>query len=217
MMDSLARFIIKYRWVSIITVVLLTIFLSIQIKDLRFNPDVIKSLPDSDPDARLLKEINEQFTVNNMGMVILEADDADDAGIDDHFSAGIAGGHFAVNGRAFQSDAEAGGLYHCVLLGMRGSYAMPALMAVRMGDRMHFVSRLIAVGQADRGADIAGGDYPFFTCDDAAGASAVAGASAADDLNDLQEIFVPGRPVIAFFDFNIFHIFCPLVWHRKTR
>jgi hypothetical protein len=74
-MDKLARIIIKYRWVTIVTVGLLTIFLSIQIKDLRFNPDVIKSLPDSDPDALLLKEINEQFTVNNMGMVILEAED----------------------------------------------------------------------------------------------------------------------------------------------
>jgi len=74
-MDKLARIIIKYRWVTIVTVGLLTIILSIQIKDLRFNPDVIKSLPDSDPDALLLKEINEQFTVNNMGMVILEAED----------------------------------------------------------------------------------------------------------------------------------------------
>ena len=74
-MDNLARFIIKYRWGTIVTVVILTIFLSFQIKNLRFNPDVIKSLPDSDPDAVLLKEINEQFTVNNMGMVILEADD----------------------------------------------------------------------------------------------------------------------------------------------
>lgn len=73
-MDRLARFVIKYRWVTIFIVFGLTIFLSIQIKDLRFNPDVIKSLPNSDPDAVLLKEINEKFTVNNMGMVILESD-----------------------------------------------------------------------------------------------------------------------------------------------
>jgi predicted RND superfamily exporter protein len=74
-MDKLARSIIKYRWVTIVTVVILTIFLSFQIKNLRFNPDVISSLPDSDPDAALFKQINDQFAVNNMGMVILEADD----------------------------------------------------------------------------------------------------------------------------------------------
>jgi len=74
-MDKLARNIIKYRWVTIVTVIILTLFLSFQIKNLRFNPDVISSLPDSDPDAVLFKQINEQFAVNNMGMVILEADD----------------------------------------------------------------------------------------------------------------------------------------------
>ncbi len=74
-MDKLAKSIIKYRWVTITIVIFITIFLTFQIRNLRFNPDVIKSLPDSDPDAALLKEINEEFTVNNMGMVILEADD----------------------------------------------------------------------------------------------------------------------------------------------
>lgn len=73
-MDHLARSIIKYRWVTISLVVVLTVFLGLQIKNLRLNPDVISSLPDSDPDAALLKQINEQFEVNNMGMVILETD-----------------------------------------------------------------------------------------------------------------------------------------------
>ncbi|MBP6977976.1 MAG: efflux RND transporter permease subunit [Bacteroidales bacterium] len=74
-MDRLARNIIKYRWVTIITVVVLTLFLGLQIKDLRLNPDVISSLPDTDPDAVLLKQISEEFTVNNMGMVIIETED----------------------------------------------------------------------------------------------------------------------------------------------
>ncbi len=74
-MDKLAKSIIKFRWITIIIVIFITIFLTFQIRNLRFNPDVIKSLPDSDPDAVLLKQINEEFTVNNMGMVILEADD----------------------------------------------------------------------------------------------------------------------------------------------
>ncbi len=74
-MDRLARNIIKYRWVTIITVIVLTLFLGFQIKNLRLNPDVISSLPDTDPDAVLIKQISDEFTVNNMGMVIIEAED----------------------------------------------------------------------------------------------------------------------------------------------
>ncbi|HNS18175.1 MAG TPA: efflux RND transporter permease subunit [Bacteroidales bacterium] len=74
-MDKLARNIIKYRWLTIGTVVILTLFLGFQIKNLRLNPDVISSLPDTDPDAALIKQISEEFTVNNMGMVIIETED----------------------------------------------------------------------------------------------------------------------------------------------
>ncbi len=74
-MDQIARYIIKYRWVTIVTVAVLTIFFSFQIKNLRLNPDVISSLPDTDPDAVLIKQISDEFTVNNMGMVIVQADD----------------------------------------------------------------------------------------------------------------------------------------------
>ncbi len=74
-MNKLAKFILRYRWVIIISVLLFTAFTGYQIKDMQINSDVISSLPDDDPDAVLLKKIAEQFGSSKMGMVILEADD----------------------------------------------------------------------------------------------------------------------------------------------
>lgn len=74
-MNKLAKFILRYRWVIIISVLLFTAFTGYQIKNMQINSDVISSLPDDDPDAVLLKKIAEQFGSSKMGMVILEADD----------------------------------------------------------------------------------------------------------------------------------------------
>jgi len=74
-MNKLAKSILRYRWVIIILVILLTAFTAYQIPKMQINSDVISSLPDDDPDAALLKSIATQFGSNKMGMVILEADD----------------------------------------------------------------------------------------------------------------------------------------------
>ena len=62
------------RWLIIVLVVAATVFLGFQLKYLEINADIISSLPDDDPDASLLKSIGERFGGNNMGVVILEAD-----------------------------------------------------------------------------------------------------------------------------------------------
>ena len=74
-MNKLAKFILRYRWVIIISVLLFTAFTGYQIKNMQINSDVISSLPDDDPDAVLLKKIAEEFGSSKMGMVILETDD----------------------------------------------------------------------------------------------------------------------------------------------
>ncbi len=74
-MNKLAKFILRYRWIIIISVVLITGFTGYQITKMQINSDVINSLPDDDPDAALLKKIATEFGSNKMGMVILEADD----------------------------------------------------------------------------------------------------------------------------------------------
>lgn len=74
-MNRFAESIVKFRWHIIIAVVGLTIFFGYQVKDLHINSDIISSLPEDDPAARLYREIGTQFGGNDMGLIVLETDD----------------------------------------------------------------------------------------------------------------------------------------------
>jgi hypothetical protein len=74
-MNKLAKGIIKLKWLIIIIVLGLTVFLGYQIKDLKIDSDIISSLPDDDPAALLYKNIGKEFGGNDMGMIIIETDD----------------------------------------------------------------------------------------------------------------------------------------------
>jgi len=74
-MNRLAESIVKFKWLIIIIVLSLTIFLGYQINNLHINSDIIRSLPDDDPAALLYKEIGTQFGGNDMGLIVLETDD----------------------------------------------------------------------------------------------------------------------------------------------
>jgi uncharacterized protein len=73
-MEKMFQAILKIRWIIILLVLAITVFLGFQIPNIRINSDVISSLPDNDPDAVLLKKIGAQFGGNKMGMIILECD-----------------------------------------------------------------------------------------------------------------------------------------------
>jgi len=67
--------VMKTRWIIIFLVIAITVFLGIQIPKVKINSDVISSLPATDPDAVLLKNIGEKFGGNRIGMVILDCGD----------------------------------------------------------------------------------------------------------------------------------------------
>jgi len=73
-MEKLINKILKFRWLIIVMVLGVTLFLGYQIPGIRINSDVISSLPDTDPDAVLLKRIGAKFGGNRMGMIILECE-----------------------------------------------------------------------------------------------------------------------------------------------
>ena len=50
------------------------LFFGNELKKLQIDADIVRSLPDDDVDARLLKKIGENFGSNNMGVIILETD-----------------------------------------------------------------------------------------------------------------------------------------------
>lgn len=83
-MNRFADGIVKFQWLIIIVVVGLTVFFGYQAKDLHINADIISSLPDNDPAARLYKEIGTQFGGNDMGMIVLETDDVFKAEVIQH-------------------------------------------------------------------------------------------------------------------------------------
>ncbi len=74
-MNRLAELIIKLKWPIILVVVALTVFFGMQLKDISINSDVISSLPDDDPVAKLYKDIGNKYGGNAMGMIVLETDD----------------------------------------------------------------------------------------------------------------------------------------------
>ena len=73
-MDKMFKIVLKIRWLIILLVFAITIFLAFQIPHIRINSDVISSLPDNDPDAVLLKKIGGKFGGNKTGMIIIESD-----------------------------------------------------------------------------------------------------------------------------------------------
>jgi len=74
-MDKIAKAIVKLKWLIIIVVVGLTAFFGLQLKTLTINSDVISSLPDDDPVAKLYKDVGKKYGGNDMGMIVLETKD----------------------------------------------------------------------------------------------------------------------------------------------
>ncbi|MDW5289641.1 efflux RND transporter permease subunit [Formosa sp. PL04] len=72
--NKISEKIVSLRWATIVFVVLSTLFFGYQLSKLTIDADIIKSLPDDDKHAKLLKHISKNFGGNNMGVIILETD-----------------------------------------------------------------------------------------------------------------------------------------------
>lgn len=66
--------ILTFRWFIIVLVLVSTVFFGYQLSNLRIDADILRSLPDDDIDASLLKYIGQNFGGNDMGVIILETD-----------------------------------------------------------------------------------------------------------------------------------------------
>ena len=71
---KLSKGILAKKWLIISLVLMGTLFFGNEIRSLKIDADILRSLPDEDPDARLLKKIGENFGGNNTGVIILETD-----------------------------------------------------------------------------------------------------------------------------------------------
>ncbi|MDC3229025.1 MMPL family transporter [Flavobacteriaceae bacterium] len=73
-LTKFSKNILANKWLIIVLVCLGTLFFGNELKKLQIDADIVRSLPDDDVDARLLKKIGENFGSNNMGVIILETD-----------------------------------------------------------------------------------------------------------------------------------------------
>ncbi|MDO8896259.1 MAG: efflux RND transporter permease subunit, partial [Bacteroidales bacterium] len=73
-MEKITAFILRIRYLTIIMVVLLTVLLGYQIKDLKVNADVLGYLPDDDGAAMLFSRIGEDYGGNELIIIGLEGE-----------------------------------------------------------------------------------------------------------------------------------------------
>ena len=71
---NFSKGIVAKKWLIIALVLIGTLFFGNEIRSLKIDADIVRSLPDEDPDAKLLKKIGKNFGGNNMGVIILETD-----------------------------------------------------------------------------------------------------------------------------------------------
>lgn len=86
-MKTLTGKTLTYRWLIILFVIFSTIFAGYELKNLGIDADILRSLPDDDPDAALLKRIGKNFGGNSMGIVILETEDVYRTAVLEHVRA----------------------------------------------------------------------------------------------------------------------------------
>ncbi len=73
-MNKISDGIIRFRWPVIISVTLVTVFFAYQLTRIEVDSNIINSLPPDDVDVSLFKEVGAVFGSNEIGMVILEAE-----------------------------------------------------------------------------------------------------------------------------------------------
>ncbi len=76
--------ILAKKWLIILLVLIGTLFFGNELRGLKIDADIVRSLPDDDIDAKLLKKIGENFGGNNMGVIILETDNVYQTSVLEH-------------------------------------------------------------------------------------------------------------------------------------
>lgn len=74
-MKKLAEFVIRYRWAVIVFFLALTAFMGYQMKNARFNPDLLTYLPEDLPSRMHQKQIEELFGGTDMVMIVVQSKD----------------------------------------------------------------------------------------------------------------------------------------------
>ena len=73
-MENLAEKVVKYKWYVLTAVALITVFFVFELRNVQVDSNIINSLPENDPVVKLFNEVGAEFGGNEMGMILVEAD-----------------------------------------------------------------------------------------------------------------------------------------------
>ena len=73
-MIRVTRWVVKYPWWAILSILLITVFLGYNIRFIKVDPDITSSLPQHIPAKRLYDRMNEIFPSKDMVLIALESD-----------------------------------------------------------------------------------------------------------------------------------------------
>ncbi len=73
-MLKLAQWVVKWRLPIVLIVLALTVFFGYYAAQIKVDANIVNSLPDSDPAAKLYKEVGKKYQGNTTGIIILQTD-----------------------------------------------------------------------------------------------------------------------------------------------
>ena len=73
-MQKISDLIVKFRWLILFSIFIITVFFSYQFKFLEVDSNIIDALPQDDPVVRLFKDVGKKYGGTEIGMVVLESD-----------------------------------------------------------------------------------------------------------------------------------------------
>ena len=73
-MQIISDLIVKFRWLILLSILVITVFFSYQFKFLEVDSNIIDALPQDDPVVKLFKDVGKRYGGTEIGMVVLESD-----------------------------------------------------------------------------------------------------------------------------------------------
>jgi len=74
-MKNIAEKVVNYKWHVLTAIALITAFFVYELRYVQVDSNIINSLPANDPVVKLFNEVGAEFGGNEMGMILVEADD----------------------------------------------------------------------------------------------------------------------------------------------
>lgn len=114
-MQRLSQAVVRFKWPILILTLALTAFFGYQLQYIKVNSNVVDALPETDPVVQVFREVGDKFGSNQIGLVVVEADNVFTPDVLDDIEIitdtlteieGVVGVRSITNMRTFQSQGD---------------------------------------------------------------------------------------------------------------